>query len=486
MSEEDPIIESPLLKMKKGGLSGRTYWKEHWVYADSEELQQWGFKHRPLLTDKPKYGKLLKDLILEEVTYRDFAFQLTDIQNTEDSMVFACSNFEEYQEWISYLSRFCYRTILLQLGDDEEKKMDGASSSGRKKRSAKRSNKPKEDLPDTPEERKQRYFSDLPTSEYLEGGSSNTGGSDMISDFFYRHCVSELDQNNPLITQQDLKKLIELLDPTVNTKNTLAFICQDRKIVSQEALVPYTDFLSWWSMNKCIFNPSFDENFANTAQTQVDEDGNRAFYDPYAPNLHTSPSYRAPTFKFKDSSHFPGLLDTEFDEERHQRPNYLYRLSKAPKVSSYARFRPPSFDDVEDLDALYQALLEYVSIMQHYNISEEELDVHPDVKALWERYGLPSNDQGDPCGNAVQAWLSCAALKGVFYKLAIEGTRKLVDEFTLPDHLKTGRRIDLPSIPLQERSTRSIGESDNQEEVYGYAGLLFRVIGKCADDRFVI
>jgi hypothetical protein len=154
-----------------------------------------------------------------------------------------------------------------------------------------------------------------------------------------------------------------------------------------------------------------------------------------------------------------GLLTGFFDSAiGRAHPEELVALAllchaSAPLPQMYESFHSTIADaikDVEDWDGLYQTLLDVTSDCARSRIS-----------------GLAREDES--LRDELTAALNLLAFKGAFYKLAVEGSRIIVDEYTLPNAFKTIQPVVRPETVEDENEDKDlIGR-----EVFAFAGLEF-------------
>lgn len=415
LSAMTETLQGSLWKMKKG-ITGSVYWRKNWVSADHEKLEQYTSKSKPPEEEEPKYVVLLSSCVVEELSIRKFCFKISDATNGTD-LVFACDNFSQYESWLKF--------IVLR------NKKGGLTSPASVGKSAAGTHSPTPSSTGAPA-----------APGYEAGGASKGGGSvastdlsshmfeqlqeDFVADYFQKHNETQ-DTINPCIKETALSRLIHALDLTLNAQTVLSLLFKDLKLKSGD-LISFDEFNTWWL------------SYADLLLLEPITPGEQLHHipDPVSAELATgeSDSRRKAVLATNEFTETPGAVHLAGFVETYakriiERPQQLLRAA-IPNGTMLSGFVPPVFDffgEGWDWNANYQTALEYASDLQSElaeGISHEPGKTAKEIAAI-----------ANATADVVDACLKYSALKGAFYKCAVEGVRVIIDEYSLPNYLKT-------------------------------------------------
>lgn len=437
---ESPLIEGWLWKLKKS-MTGKDYWAQNWVATDSAVLVQYQSQKQPAKSVKPKYSLTLASYSIEESSVRQYAFKISH-KTSNENFVFAADSQESYEKWMKILIR---------------KQLDRKFSSAK------------------------FGSTNLDNETSTSSVDLEQMKPDIIADYFFTKDESQ-DGANPCLNQEEVKNLLESLDKTLNLPVTMKLIRRDLGMKSGRKIT-HTDFTVWWAENSQYIEPMLPD----------DIDGFRAIAS--GPHASSNDQNRTGKFlPFLDNILVSGCLEPYLYSTK-SRSTFLLRCS-VPSLTPYENYVSLASElrDVTDWNTLYCNALENARFLQEKTLYEDngkgdpadaEASVAQETTAQSVRSSLrmsltgfspiqdveqivPDIRPGAESEDPIAASLSLAALRGVFSRVAMDGAKLIVDEYSLPPHLKSSQSLNITDIGLNG-------------EVYSLAGLLFIVEASPAD-----
>ena len=201
---------------------------------------------------------------------------------------------------------------------------------------------------------------------------------------------------------------------------------------------------------------------------------------PFAPNQTTylSSATAASEEAVVDcdwSGHMAGFFNSRATRE--PRDFAIMSHCRVPKPRLYEEFNSSvlsAVTSIDDWDGLHQTLVEVASeSSQKRNL---EVSEYEDYKS--HMYSV----------------LDLLSLQQIFYKVATEGAKVIVDEYVLPEEFKSIHRVNLPRPGLDDADNASNDNASNNApddsnggaETFEYAGLLFAVAATPAKEEATV
>lgn len=432
--EGEDFYRGPVLVLKNGFLGKK--WKPKFAVGDNEKLGIWDSEKDVEDGKEPNHGfALFECKVTESRDVRQHSLTITDTVDKR-SLTFAVNNGEDYTKWLTMLNR---PHIIPKNVADQRRFMEN-------------------EIQAADDDDDMTVMTDLQALE-----------EDIIADYFHRHNVSE-DLNNPKIEASRLKKLMVAVNPH-NNPNIYNFILRQLGISpssSGGAVVALEDMKMFW------------KNFTGEGGSEGDEvDSDERINrrasmrrksiallplpgnNPAALNAILSTDVKVIHNGYQDSSHYFGVVDMSLTRQRF--PPKAVLSTKVPTMKQILPewlYKPTS----DDWNEAYQFIVEAASGL--YDDELADADVRVGSKKNTPK--SPADDHKNKVRRNMESCLSIASYTGDFVKQAVEGVHHIVEEYALPDHLKTCARIALFD---QEKDPQSV-----QEDVFSHEGLLFRVI----------
>jgi len=476
----------PLYKYSKQLLGN--YWKKRWIYCDDTRLMEWKSEIKPRLSTPPAKIFNLANCRIEESDMRKNAFKITD-RSSNRELILATETVSQYETWLEMLSK-------------------------------------EHVFPTTTSERSGSItYEQLKRSAELAYASSQQPAVDdaeIILTFFRRFDIAQ-NAENPSMEEHRLKKLIATLDSSV-PPNAIKLALRDMH-VKEGGTVICAEFINWWQHYKSVSTSNRTSSSFAAAPTFSSSSELSPTPRPASAKLVTSTTSSlaateqtatAPSLEFNmsESVHYAGMVDT--DLHLNKATHAMLLDVRIPTFPSVTVVEPPPIQGDEDWNAVYQRLVETASgaakkrggrrIGGGEDGEEEEDEDDSEVSKLRTKLEEEAN---------VMACLSLAAFQGEFVKMALEGVRIIVDEYSLPDGMKSATLLSRGCCNTngeeeedddddndedqndgneeEEQQQRkgfltNNGELDDEmpkQEVFAYGGLLFRIEANSSNERDV-
>ncbi len=388
------------------GLSGRLWklndtgffstsrpWKQRWAYSDGKTLNVWA---TPDQEGPPKHVFNLRECKIEDApaksVKRKFAFSITVSRPKRKSYTLAADKVVEYEQWMTFLSE-------IKIKDDEEKtlrledvQLDSDSDDGE------------------PEEDKFKR---------------------LIREFFLEKNAS-ISETNPIISEHHLHDLIMLVSSHGSTPGQQDLTWHSvyiqkyffRRCGHFVEFISMREFLEFWDE----FNSG---NLMSLWQTRLPNSSGGVL--PGYENLSGN--------KYTEDLLSLGILDPML------RSNLI-----VPSVNLLLKTQVPTVKQITIVDGPGQDSPLFENECTNWNDAYQDL-----VSECSTTYSASSNEDGVHCNyedtqartseevlRGVATSLQLIALQGAFVRTAVEGTRLIIDEYTLPDEFKSTRVLHTP------------------------------------------
>eukprot|EP01038_Epipyxis_sp_PR26KG_P006061 gene6061-8345_t len=529
--------EGVIWKLKKGltGSYWKEHWAR--LASDDQGnlgFLQWPGKVCPKDTEPPKYIFQLKDCHIEESSLRKYCFQLS-IPNEKEKIVFALNDFDTFEAWHEILSEFMMEnhnaglnqnsshatSIMLnnELPIVPEQKTDNKTpsvvsnvdegakssvSSQHRFNNALKANKLSisekiyiTNSSNNNHSSKMKIKTDLYTKDEKSNMNDNDAffnylkplKEDLIADFFYENDVTK-NPLNPSIKENDLRKLFRRIDSSLNSTFTCAYI--KREIFNETAgsLVQYKSFKQWWEKHKEIINSYNKSKLFNI---------NSIFSSSNLSNINNSETCHNQILS-ENSLLFCGIIDNQNINQSnlfsfllrarvpHAKESYKSKIDRLRQIVTTP-------DNNFDWNEVYQEALEKTFSTQNCRINQlndtsynnnggddQSIDFKSVISNNHKQNQIKTNEfptsesyrQAFTEEDIFKSSIEFVEVKSAFNEIATKGAKIIIDEYTLPNTLKTIPEIFITNnVNINTSSNTAFPQKTSH--VFKYCGLLFTI-----------
>jgi tetratricopeptide (TPR) repeat protein len=441
------------------------------VSSDGAVVAHWHSDTLPKKSTPPKHTYVLeKCFVIEFKTTRPYAFKLKD-RRSKDEIVFACDNVTEYASWLSFLTD------------------DGSAAAEAARAAAQAAPR---DRSRSPDKQSRGHGSGSPGPHGMDDQDQDQDGDetvsgynemqatieDKINDFFYSRDTNTDKEISIRATEfWDLMKVLEERISITTGRQAIA------QLTRKSGVIFYKDFMNWWrhrlSEDSRTGHSTGHTDTSSVLRSHIGLAGSKA-------KEGQGPSIKGEFNIFGSSVpvnhlHFAGMLDAEMSQDD-PAPTAADGPPAAPSLLHTSAFIQQKLPAVKNILTEWAALTQGDSWNDRLQASIE--DVLAAQNCIYE---APDSVTSGSQQALLESYFQYFAVLGQFYAAARLGAQTIVDEYSLPDSMRSAVLVNLSGLVADEDGTGAgaggSGADIEAEEVFLLDGLVFRLVAVPASSR---
>ena len=487
-------MSGSLWKMQKGMFSGNI-WKRRWVSCDFVHLIVWNLPTRTEDNAQPKYKFKLSNCQVEtdidttDDVGRGNVFQVSD-NKTKTKVILATDTGALLNDWMQFMKNGKEYDDLVR--DVQKERRDAAKRLSIRQaelRAEMEEYTDDNDEDDDDEDDDEDFPRARPNAARGIGFKKKsreveTTLGQSIVDYFREHDISS-SHTHPVIAIESILPLMRKLDDNISSR-VVDFITRDTQC---DTCISLADFLEWYGHYQSNSSRHLQQGeVPMNKNVDRDETEEKKKLKKFDLHLLSAKNYgQRRKFHFMSyaaagdtASLGMGLIDPEL-----RCPSGLKKVTNKdlvetliPDIHRLVMLESENLIDFEE-DEENVVSLEWNDTYQHLSDDANSVYVHPNKFSETQSEDLKSNLI--QCQQNITACLNAAAFQADFLKVAVEGAKIIIDEYSLPDAYKTVQSIDkrtekrnkqakdLEGADYQHNNTNDDDDDDDDEQSTQYS-----------------